>query len=444
MGNNTNEQSFWTVQLLPLRQEDKAKITMCIDLQEKVCVDGKIFGMGWTDDNDNFLREIFCKLPALDYQPDNENNKIAKSEAQKIIDSAKKEIERINKEINEFNKTVKKKKYEKKELNSKNIENIKIDKDKDVLDLYNEMYDGIFGENSGLKKAINFYKQVKKDDLVISRLKSGKYCIGRVKDNKISILGKNTKNNEYKKITEIQDKILEDSYSNSTGFSWCMNVYKWYIIEEVDIPGHISGRFSGQSAWNTIYPVQDTHMKQLMEIIYYKKEQEDKEFDEVKRLKYKQLDPIPLTEDKISESLSPYELEDLAFLYITGKSENEGFQLLPSKCKKDEVRYECYLIHKKETDRIIAFQVKNKKKIECSIYIGEDKIKKIYLYSGVGYTWKDEEKSKNEIEKILRDEFQKNNKENNIEIISNKQLFDTFKNTKFLKHLIGKGYYELK
>ena len=244
MENNINEQRFWTVQLLPLRQEDKAKITMCIDLQEKVCVDGKIFGMGWTDDNDNFLREIFCKLPALDYQPDNENNKIAKSEAQKIINSANKEIERINKEINEFNKTVKKKKYEKKELNSEKIKNIKIDKDKDVLDLYNEMYDGIFGENSGLKKAINFYKQVKKDDLVISRLKSGKYCIGRVKDNKISILGKNTKNNEYKKITEIQDKILEDGYSNSTGFSWCMNVYKWYIIEEVDIPGHISGRFS--------------------------------------------------------------------------------------------------------------------------------------------------------------------------------------------------------
>ena len=432
MKNNLNNQKFWTVQLLPLRQEDKEKISMCMELQEKVCIDGKLFGMGWSDDNKNFLRELFSKFTLYTDNYENDSrNIISEKDANYIIKKANESIDNRNKEIKEFNKSQKNNKDLKKELNKINI---KIEKNMDVLDFYIKIYEAMFEKSESLETAIKYYKNVQKDDLIIARLKNGKYCIGRVKDNKIKFInGDNAKN---------QDKIFKENAAESTGFSWRMSVYKWYIIDEYNIPGHISGRFSGRSARRTICPIDDWHMQQLMKIIYYENENVDNDF-KGEKLKCEKPRAIKLEQNNIAESLSPYELEDLVFLYIMNKYEKEEFRILPSKCKIDEVRYECYIINKEDTNRVIAFQVKNKKPIDCSIYVDE-KIEKIYLYSGEEYTWGKEEKLGNykesdKVNKTIKNEHNVHN----VEIISNEQLFDTYKKSKFFKYYQERGYYKL-
>lgn len=419
MGDNTMEQKFWTVQLLPLCSEDKSNFLMVNRLQQDVCIDGKMFGLGWSDDgntNIHFFRDIFEKF-SLNYI-ENKNNNISRERAEKIISIANKKIEEINK--------LKKSDFLKK------IE-IKLEDEKiDVFDLYNKIYNDLFGKNDALTKSIEYYKKIKKDDLVIARLRSGKYCIGRVSSNEIHFI-----NGE---IAKKQDDILKNV--NSTGFSWYMNVYKWYQIDESIIPGHISGRFSSRPARRTIYPINDIHLTQLIKILYSSKENDDISSD------YERItmntSPIPINESKISEILSPYELEDLAFLYIMNKYEDEGFRLLPSKCKMDEVRYECYIINKNDTNRVIAFQVKNREELECSEYV-DSNIEKIYLYSAIGYKWQgkhisgkiDKKQDKELIQKIIKEKC----KIDNLEIISNEDLFDVFKKSEFFKYQYDRGYY---
>lgn len=427
-------QRFWTVQLLPLYPQDKENYTTVNRLQEEICIEQNLFGMGWSDEGktETYLwRELFCKY-TLKYKDKNPNKLISKEKAEQIINRAREiitEIKKIRKEKNI------------KEINTSNLEKLKIEeKDIDILNLYNELYSSIFGKNNALETSIDYYKQIKENDIVIARLRNGKYCIGRVCSNEIKIVSGD--------LAKKQDEILKDA--SSSGFSWYMQVHKWYQIDEVDIPGHISGRFSSRSSRRTIYPVNNEHMIQLMKIIYTKNEMED-ESVENDRLSIVEK-PIPISKENIAEVLSPYELEDLAFLFIMSKHEDEGYRLLPSKCKLDEVRYECYLINKDKPNKVIAFQTKNRKKLECSEYI-DDRLTKIYLYSALGYDWngqelsgntydKDDKKEEERIRKIKKT-IQQNSNAKNIEIISNKDLFETFKKSNYFNKLLTKGYYKL-
>ncbi len=417
---NAREQKFWTVQLLPLCSEDKSNFLMVNRLQQEICIDKKLFGLGWSDDGNtkiHFLRDIFGTF-SLNYI-EKKNNSISRERAESIINIANNKIAEIKKL--------------KPEDSLKEI-NIKVEDEKiDVLDLYNKIYNNLYGKNDALAKSIEYYKKIKKDDLIIARLRTGKYCIGRVSNNEIHFINGS--------IAKKQDEILNNI--NSTGFSWYMNVYKWYMIDESIVPGHISGRFSSRPARRTIYPINDIHLTQLMKILYSSKENEDMSFHHPRIIM--DTNPIPINETKIAEVLSPYELEDLAFLYIMNKHEKEGFQLLPSKCKLDEVRYECYLINKNYTNRVIAFQVKNREELECSEYV-DSNIEKIYLYSAMGYNWNgnhitgkiDKKQDKEFIQKIIKEKW----KIDNVEVISNEELFDVFKKSEYFKYQYDRGYYK--
>ena len=90
--------------------------------------------------------------------------------------------------------------------------------------------------------------------------------------------------------------------------------------------------------------------------------------------------------------------------------QHPDYILYPSQCKKDEVKYEFYLVNKFDTSKNITCQVKNKKVVEYNKYLEDakdkNKFEKIYLFSGLEEKGYGDIKEQNEkIVPITRDKL---------------------------------------
>ncbi len=276
--------------------------------------------------------------------------------------------------------------------------------------------------------ALNNYKEIKRDDVVIVRNKNAHYYIGRVSEETHYY----SEENDVSKDKKLKGKI-----------SWMCNVDQWYDLgTDVSVPGDVVGRFS-QRFHSTIQQVANRRLKILL--IQMLEEQESGG-----NYSYKQ---IYLNKDNFTSALNYMDLEDLVYKYILNihnKDNNDNYILYPSSCKVNRAKFEFALVNKDNKKKIITCQVKNKEKISLKEYENETEFEKIYLFSG---SWSDEdadklkENKKNERIKIikrsdlfktLRTESDAIFSEANQKIYSLKDIDDSIKNVK--NHIENNGY----
>lgn len=341
----------WLVQMLPFTFEDKNDKNLVNDYQN-FCFKNKIFGIGWSNDYD----EKKNKMKRLEDIFDD----VEISDGELSEELRKKVLEKI-------------KKY--------NIFNEVEFKDKYIQDIYQKVYNKITpkdekkedetadngkesdNKDNGLKKAIRNFFKVEEGDIIITRLKNGTYLIGQVKDGK-----------KFFKKDKEEKEILKECKSN--GFSWRCEVDEWVPLQRNEILPDIIGRFS-QRNQNTISSTNDKI--KLLALKLYQEKKKNRKKQNIK------IPPIILNENNFGRSLNPDELEDLVYLYILNKENNENLILLPSHCKVNEPMYEFYLKDKNNVnEKNITCQVKNIHKVEYSDYLKQkDLFKKIYLFSGI-------------------------------------------------------------
>lgn len=344
----------WIVQMLPFSNEDKNNNKLVNEYQE-FCFKNNFFGIGWSNDDDEKhdrgrLNYIFGDVKTINGNLSSEliekiNNKIKKYDEFKSIEFKKDNlIENYQKVYNKIN-----------QINSNN-KNKTIDDKIGVEEIDN---------NGALKTAINAFFKIEKGDIVVTRLRNGKYLIGQVTDGE-----------KYFKKEDKEKEIFDKNESKGNGFSWRCKVDKWVSLPRSEMVSDIIGIFS-QRNQKAIYRSNNDKIK-LLALKLYKEDRKNAEID---------MPPIILNKNNFAISLNADELEDLVYLYILEKDENKdkNLILLPSHCKISEPMYEFYL---KDKDNIngknITCQVKNRKKVNYSDYIDQkDSFGKIYLFSGI-------------------------------------------------------------
>lgn len=382
----------WLVRILPFWLEDKVNNEFVIKYQQN-CMKNGIFGMGWSDDKKTGeLKRLF-------------NNRTIKENIDKkeIKEFIKLEKLYRNMEQSDFIDMADLYETKMRELEMKN-------KDKGNEGEKSEDDEEIEKQNSGaLRRALNAYKNIQKDDIVMTRLRNGRYYIGRV-------------SSEEAFYNKGEDQEILKGY-NSQGFSWCCSVYKWYSLSEEQVPTDIVGRFS-QRRQPTIQRAGDDRIRLLMIKMYEQQENADSEFP-VEKLKI-DIPAIQLNEYNFARALNYMELEDLVYLYMIEK--NKNYSLLPSQCKISEIKYEFFLLDKEKNK--ITCQVKNREEVRYNDYKNEvrdskdSKLKKIYLFSGI-------------------EEYGKYEKEDGVEIIQRDKLYKILKESDFFKDKFENGYYEI-
>lgn len=234
-------------------------------------------------------------------------------------------------------------------------------------------------------KTLNCFKEVKKGDYVITRLKNSHYYIGKVSSERAKYI--------YKKD--------DTTYSC---FSWGGYVEEWVEYQnETDIPSEIIGRFS-QRRHPTIQRISGYRQCLLVLSMYEKKTKE----------KIYNIPPLHIDNNNFVRCMNYMDLEDLVALYIYKKHNNDGYILFPSSCKINKPKFEFYF--ETQNKRPISCQVKNQEEISISEYKNEDSFEIIYIFSGI---WSDEEVN------------QKNNdasKPSNVIVISPSELYKTIEN----------------
>lgn len=382
----------WLVRILPFWQEDKENNDLVIKYQQN-CMKNNIFGMGWSNDKKTGeLKRLFDNRTIKE--------KVAQNEIKEFI-----KLEKLCRNMKKSDFIDMADLYETKmqELEIKN-------KDKGNEEENLEDDEEVERQNSGaMRRALNAYKNIQKDDIVITRLKNGRYYIGRV-------------SSEEAFYNRGEDQEILKEY-NSQGFSWCCSVYKWYSLSEEQVPTDIIGRFS-QRRQPTIQRVGDDRIRLLMIKMYEQQENADSEF-KVEKLKI-DIPAIQLNEYNFARALNYMELEDLVYLYMIEK--NKNYSLLPSQCKISEIKYEFFLLDKDKNK--ITCQVKNREEVKYNNYKNEvrnsknSKLKKIYLFSGI-------------------EEYGKYEKEDGVEIIERDKLYKILKESDFFKDKFENGYYEI-
>lgn len=411
--NMSKHKKFWLVQMLPFRYEDRDNYTFVNNYQEICCKKGKegIFGIGWSDFDE--LQDIFGDISTVDGSlTDNQKNILREKftkydiefkESNNVSDFYEKAY------ITFWNKS--------KEKNAKNQEGSQnIDKDnqgeKDSQDADNEKenaqyIDSVNQEdsqdddkenvNKGLRKALKNFFEIKNGDVVLARLRNGEYIVGEV----INDL------KEYRK-TDSERKVLENHQSQ--GFGWHCKVQEFYKISRENVPSDIIGRCSQRNSC-TISSINNDRLKLFILKLLNKENH---------------CPPIILNSNNFASALNADELEDLVYLYIQEKWDN-NLILLPSQCKVNEPRYEFFLKHKNENEKIITCQVKNKAIVDFGTYkCDKNKYEKIYLFSGWGN---------------YGDDSQKEEYKGKIEEIDKADLWNVLKeNIQYFK-MIQEGYY---
>ncbi len=399
--------NFWLVEMLPFTFEDRKNYKFVKEYQELSSENG-IFGIGWSDYPE--LKEIFGKIPIEKseltkeiYETIKENIKnCPKLQDLKLEDSY---IENI---YQNAWKELKKQEEKNNNTNKKNNEQP------------NDEQENNEQEDKGLNLAIKNFFSIEKGDIVLSRLRNGKYIVGIVEDN-TKYYGSNEEDEEGKNEDDLIKKWKENEKIMSNGFGWRCKVKHWYPISREDVPSDIIGRCSQRNSY-TITRLNDDRIKLF--ILKLLERQEKKKSN---------CPPIILNENNFASALNSDELEDLIYLYILDKKENEDLILLPSQCKISEPMYEFYLKHKKNMDgKIITCQVKNRSTVDFQKYkdeIEHDKkgmFEKIYLFSGIESYGNDKEKEKYK-EKI--------------EIIEKKELWKYLKDNKSYFNVLQDDYY---
>ncbi len=240
------------------------------------------------------------------------------------------------------------------------------------------------------ENAIEGYKSVKKGDYVITRLKNGHYCVGRVSSDGAMYL--------YKENDPVYGL-----------FSWGGEVEKWVeYSNDQEIPAEIAGRFS-QRLHSTIQRVA-RYRQRLLIIAMYEKGADSHCFN---------IPKLRIGLNNFARSLTYMELEDIMALYISQKHEKEGYRLLPSSCKISQQNYEFSFVNGRRT---ISCQVKNQSDIEIDNYVNEASYERIYFFSG---TWnEDTVRAKREQYKDFK----------HIYIVSPEELYVVLKEEHFLSN----------
>ncbi len=211
-------------------------------------------------------------------------------------------------------------------------------------------------------KSVSGYREIKKGDYVITRLKNGHYYVGKVSSDCAYYLYKSN-----------------DPFFGL--FSWGGNVEEWIeYVNDDQIPSEIVGRFS-QRLHSTIQPVAGYRQRLLIIAMYENRQKENKKSFDVPKLK--------ISPYNFVRSLTYMQLEDLVALYIDKAWHDTGFRLLPSSCKISQQNYEFRFVAPNR--RPITCQVKNQEDINLDHYIGENAYEFIYIFSGKWSTEKVEE-----------------------------------------------------
>lgn len=234
--------------------------------------------------------------------------------------------------------------------------------------------------------AVNGYKDIRKGDYVIMRLKNSHYYVGKVSSDGAFFINKPN------------DPIYGE-------LSWGGTVEKWVeFSNDGELPSEIVGRFS-QRIHSTIQRIAP-YRQRLLVISMYENSlpEQDRIFN---------IPKLHISYDNFVRSLNYMELEDLVALYISDKHNDAGYRLIPSSCKVSQQNYEFRFVSKGR--KPITCQVKNQQEIDIDHYIDELSYEKIYIFSGC---WNDEQVA----EKRL-----KYSAYSHIYIISRQELFDSLK-----------------
>jgi hypothetical protein len=203
--------------------------------------------------------------------------------------------------------------------------------------------------------AVKAYKEIKKGDYVIMRLKNSHYYVGKVSSEGAFFIHK-----------------TEDPVYGL--FSWGAVVENWVeYFNDGEVPSEIAGRFS-QRLHPAIQRIATYRQRLLVIAMYENKLPEQERAINVPKLH--------IGFNNFVRSLSYMELEDLVALYIAGRHNDEGYRLLPSSCKVNQQKFEFRFVAKNK--KPIACQVKNqpKEKIEIERYVEDGSYEKIYFFSG--------------------------------------------------------------
>ena len=226
-----------------------------------------------------------------------------------------------------------------------------------------KLYKDVFANNA--KAALRDFLNIEIGDYVITRFLDGNYYIGKV-----------------------SQKAMPCDIKEILRFSWYCKVEQWIKFNKYDLPGHIIGRMM-QKNHSTIQRIGSDDGDNAI-IKHYIYNLFNNTLENAK---------LEINFDNFTSALSPNDLEDLVYAYII--KENPQYILYPSQCKKDEVKYEFYLVNKIDASKNITCQVKNKEIVEYNKYLEDakdkNKFEKIYLFSGLeenGYGCIDEENEK--------------------------------------------------
>ena len=250
------------------------------------------------------------------------------------------------------------------------------------------------------------------NDIVITRLRDGKYYFGKIISERLFCKNEDTDN----KVGFEEPR-----------FSYIRKIEEWYCFNEDELPADITGRLS-QQRHKTIERIANDRIK-LLVIKKFAEKTKDKSFKNI------EIPKIKLDENNFATSLNYMELEDLVYLYIRNIYSKSGvdYILYPSSCKINKQKYE-FSLYNPVTDDTVTCQVKNQAKIDVKNYTDDINLySSIYLFSGLGYDNKD------------RTEVLNSNGKKTIKIIENSKLFKFFKNNEKCRHLREKleKYYDL-
>lgn len=247
--------------------------------------------------------------------------------------------------------------------------------------------------------AVTAIDEMKINDIVITRLRNGKYYIGKISSDRLFCKKEDTK-----------DAIGFEE----PRFSYIRKVENWCCFNEDELPADITGRLS-QQRHKTIERIANDRIKLLM-IRKYSEKSNDKMFNNI------EIPNIRLNKDNFAKSLNYMELEDLVYLYIRSILPKE-YILYPSSCKISKQKYE-FNLYNPDTEETVTCQVKNQAEIDVKYYSDDTDIySSIWLFSGLGYTNDENTKKTN------------SNGEEIIKIIKKSDLFIFFKDNENCRHM---------
>lgn len=248
--------------------------------------------------------------------------------------------------------------------------------------LLNDKYKEIhISKDKNVSHAINELEKIKENDYIFIRLRSDRYCIGRVVTPIHYVCDKN---NEYLYYLSWGGKVAEwIIFEHSGEVPACMTLYCRTTI----------GRIASSERYLPLLQAMRLKVPKMIEKLEFCTAGKDKEkleslieemvvLDKIFNKDIKQI----LTKDNFGRALKPELLEDLVAMYIYDDLENA--RLIPSTSKADRKMYEFNFVYKENNqNKVATCQVKNNADINVERYKDVKVYDRIYLFSGC---WNDD------------------------------------------------------